>query len=232
MKQAIPILCAAVILLVPVDSAWSLDTGLASRAPSSAQNSRQAGSSIAARKKLLAMRKGVGVGTQAGFGGVNVMNREGVRPEDLRPPSATMCALQGMSGQARPTAVTRQEASGRVILSTDPSNLSGQSADIYSACDSTGKRSRAGLKAGSGSLLVDATGGRGPGGVPSRLPNAKTKSIYDARTNMLVGTKATKDRTASFANQPTKSTSLFDPATGGIKPPKVMSAYGIYQQTP
>ena len=185
-----------------------------------------------ARKKLLAMRKGVGVGPQAGFGGVNVMNREGIRPEDLRPPSASMCALQGMSGQARPTAITRQEASGRVILSNDPSNLNGQSTDIYSACDSTGKRARAGIKPGSGSRLVDATGGRGQSGTPSRLAASKTKSIYDTRTNMLIGTKATKDHTASFANQPTKSNSLFDPATGGIKPPKVMGAYSVYQQTP
>lgn len=230
MKHVIPILCASVILLAPIDSAWSLDTGFASRAPSSALNSQQKSSSFMARKKLLAMRKGPGA--QAGFGGVNVMNREGVRPEDLRPPSATMCAMQGISGHARPSAVSRQEASGRVVLSTDPSSLSGQSADIYSACDSTGKHARAGLKSGSGSLLVDATGGRGPGGAPSRLPNAKAKSIYDARTNMLVGTKATRDRTAGFANQPTKSTSLFDPVTGGIKPPKVMSAYSVYQQAP
>lgn len=231
MKQTIPLLCAAVVLLVPVDSAWSLDTGLASRPSSPALNSQQSGSSLAARKRLLAMRKGVGA--QAGFGGVNVMNREGVRPEDLRPPSATMCALQGMSGRAKSTAVTRQEASGRVVLSTDPSNLSGQSADIYSACDSTDKRgARAGLKPSSGSLLVDSTGGRINGTATTRQPNAKTKSIYDARTNMLLGTRATKDRTAGFANQPTKSTSLFDPVTGGIKPPKVMSAYSIYQQTP
>lgn len=230
MKRAIPILCAAVILLLPTEAAWSLDTGFASRSPSSAQSSRQAGSSIVARKKLLAMRKGVGA--QAGFGGVNVMNREGVRPEDLRPPSATMCALQGISGQAKPTAKTRQDASGRVVLSTDPSSLSGQSADIYSACDSTGKRARAGLKPGSGSLLVDSTGGRVPGSTSPRLATARSKGIYDARTNMLLGTKATKDRTASFANQPSRSTSLFDPATGGIKPPKVMSAYSVYQQNP
>lgn len=193
-------------------------------------NNPQAGSSMAARKKLLAMRKGVGA--QAGFGGVNVMNREGVRPEDLRPPSATMCALQGMSGQARPTAVTRQEASGRVTLSTDPSNLNGKSADIYSACDSSGKRTRSALKPAGGSLLVGSTGGRGPGGTAPRLANARSKSVYDARTNMLVGTKATRDRTVGFANQPTHSTSLFDPATGGLKPPKVMSAYGVYQQSP
>ncbi|RTL40008.1 MAG: hypothetical protein EKK49_03375 [Rhodocyclaceae bacterium] len=230
MKQVIPLLCATVILLAPVDYAWSLDTGFASRAPSSALNSQQNSSSFMARKKLLAMRKGPGA--QAGFGGVNVMNREGVRPEDLRPPSATMCAMQGISGHAKPSAVSRQEASGRVVLSTDPSSLSGQSADIYSACDSAGKRTRAGLRPGNGSLLVDSTGGRIDNTAAARLRNAKTKSIYDARTNMLVGSKATKDRTAGFANQPAKSTSLFDPITGGIKPPKVMSAYSVYQQTP
>lgn len=226
MKHAISILCATAILAAPVDSAWSLDTGLASRAPSSALSRQQAGSSMMARKKLLAMRKGVGA--QAGFGGVNVMNREGVRPEDLRPPSATLCALQGISGQARSTATTRQEASGRIVLSTDPSNLSGQSADIYSTCDSNGKRARTGVKPGGGSLLA-GVGGRSPG---ARLASAKRKSIYDTRTNILIGTTATRDRTAGFANQPSRSSSLFDPATGGIRPPKVMSAYGVYQQTP
>lgn len=193
-------------------------------------NAHQNSISMQGRKKLLALRKGAGA--QGGFGGVNVMKREGIRPEDLRPPSATICALQGISGQARPTAITRQEASGKLVLSTDPSNLNGQSADIYSNCDSTGQRAKPLQRPGGASLLVDATGGRLPTSATNRLAAARGKSIYDAKTNTLLGTKATKDRAAGFANQPTKSTSLFDPATGGLKPPKVLGAYNVYQQTP
>lgn len=121
------------------------------------------------------------------YGGAYSASQNGKRPQDLKRPSATSCALHEQT---------------RGI--TAPMNRSG---DIYADCSGNRK-----------------------GSIRPRGSN-KPASAYNARTNTL---KAASDgyvnRSASSAMMPRKAPSMYDPATGVLKPSKKQNAYQIYQQ--
>lgn len=156
---------------------------------------------------------GVAQGSASSLGRSALMGQamqNGVRPEDLRGPTASECAMRELSGKA-PTLTNRQDAGGRSHAFTDASSLQGQnrSGDIYGDCDSS----------------------TGLSGLNARGVTSNQASIYDKRTGTL---KAAKDgyvnRTATSSMMPKRVESSFDPVTGMLKPPKVMSAYQqIYQ---
>ena len=125
--------------------------------------------------------------TAVPYGGAYSASQNGKRPQDLKRPSATSCALHEQT---------------RGI--TAPMNRSG---DIYADCSGNRK-----------------------GSIRPRGSN-KPASAYNARTNTL---KAASDgyvnRSASSAMMPRKVPSMYDPATGVLKPSKKQNAYQIYQQ--
>ena len=122
------------------------------------------------------------------YGGAYSASQNGKRPQDLKRPSATSCALHEQT---------------RGI--TAPMNRSG---DIYADCSGSKK-----------------------GTFRPRSAKSKPASAYNARTNTL---KAASDgyvnRSASSAMMPRKAPSMYDPATGVLKPSKKQNAYQIYQQ--
>jgi len=122
------------------------------------------------------------------YGGAYSASQNGKRPQDLKRPSATSCALHEQT---------------RGI--TTPTSRSG---DIYADCSGSKK-----------------------GSFRPRSANNKPASAYNARTNTL---KAASDgyvnRSASSAMMPKKAPSMYDPATGVLKPSKKQNAYQIYQQ--
>ena len=81
----------------------------------------------------------------------------------------------------------------------------------------------------SGDIYADCSGNK-KGSIRPRGGN-KPASAYNARTNTL---KAASDgyvnRSASSAMMPRKAPSMYDPATGVLKPSKKQNAYQIYQQ--
>ena len=81
----------------------------------------------------------------------------------------------------------------------------------------------------SGDIYADCSGSR-KGSIRPRGGN-KPASAYNARTNT---PKAASDgyvnRSASSAMMPRKAPSMYDPATGVLKPSKKQNAYQIYQQ--
>lgn len=156
---------------------------------------------------------GIAQGSASSLGRSALMGQamqNGVRPEDLRGPTASECAMRELSGKA-PSLTNRQDAGGRARAFTDASSLQGQnrSGDIYGDCDSS----------------------MGLSGLNARSVASMQGSAFDKRTGTL---KAAKDgyvnRTATSSMMPKKIETSFDPVTGMLKPPKVMSAYQqIYQ---
>lgn len=147
-----------------------------------------------------------GAGSAVPFGGAYSPSRHGTRPEALRRPTATLCGLQGQT-QGR-AATTRQDASGKVHLFNDPGSLKNRNGNIYGNCGGT---SAPGIRRGSGT--------------------GKITSAYNARTNTLkAATDGYVNRSASNALMPKKVPSMYDPATGALKPSKSLNAYQIYQR--
>lgn len=140
------------------------------------------------------------------FGGAYSPTQVGKRPEDLKRPSAGSCALRAQSGGS-PGRTTRQEASGKVHVFNDPATLSKRSGNIYADCDAA------------------------PPGMRARSKAAKPATAYNRSTNTL---KAASDgyvnRSATSSMMPRKAPSMYDPATGVLRPSKKLDAYQIYQQ--
>lgn len=145
-------------------------------------------------------------GSATPFGGAYSPSRNGKRPGELRRPSSTMCALQS---RTRGTSTsTRQDASGKLHLFNDPSSLKNRNGDIYGNC---GTSAGTGIRRGTGS--------------------GKVTSAYNARTNTLkAATDGYVNRSASSAMLPKRPPSMYDPATGALKPSKSLNAYQIYQR--
>ena len=140
------------------------------------------------------------------FGGAYSPTQVGKRPEDLKRPSASTCALRAQSGASAGRA-TRQEASGKTHVFNDPAALSKRSGNIYADCD-------AALP-----------------GMHARSKAAKPATAYNRSTHTL---KAASDgyvnRSATSSMMPRKAPSMYDPATGVLRPAKKLDAYQIYQQ--
>lgn len=150
------------------------------------------------------------------FGGAYSATRNGKRPGDLRRPSSTMCALQGKTLSSPST--TRQDASGKLHLFNDPGSLKSRNGNIYGNC---------GTGTGTGAGLIRGTGVRMDTGMGTRPP----ASAYNARTNTLkAATDGYVNRSASNALMPKKAPSMYDPATGVLKPSKSLNPYQIYQR--
>lgn len=136
------------------------------------------------------------------FGGAGY--RDTQRRQDVKRPSSTICALHE---QTRDIGTTRQDASGKVILFNDPRSQQNASGNIYDDCDKALVR----------------------GSFPRKTD--KLKSAYNARTNTLnAATDGYVNRTASSSMMPKRVESMYDPATGTLKPRKRPDAYNIYQQ--
>jgi hypothetical protein len=185
-KSVLSLSMLASLLMVTSTSALALDHGLAG---GSASLKRSANSATP-------------------FGGAYSPTQNGKRPDELRRPSSTMCALQGSTRTRSATTSTRQEASGKLHLFNDPSTLKSRNGDIYGNC---GGSSGAGIRRGAGS--------------------GKVTSAYNSRTNTLkAATDGYVNRSASSAMMPKKAPSMYDPATGVLKPSKSLNAYQIYQR--
>ncbi len=149
------------------------------------------------------MKRGAGSATP--FGGAYSPTQNGKRPDEFRRPSSTMCALQGRTRGAATS--SRQDASGKLHLFNDPSSLKSRNGDIYGNCANSG----AAIRRGTGS--------------------GKVTSAYNSRTNTLkAATDGYVNRSASSAMMPKKAPSMYDPATGVLKPSKSLNAYQIYQR--
>lgn len=138
------------------------------------------------------------------FGGVRRPGQDGVRPGDLRRPSANPCA----SSVQPPASVPglRRDPSGRVQVTGAPASGTARSGNIYSCASDAGK--------------IRANAGAG-----------RAKSAYNARTNTLnAATDGYVNRSATSSMMPRKTPSMYDPATGTLKPRSRPSAYDIYQR--
>ncbi|HMY49598.1 MAG TPA: hypothetical protein PLD90_08165 [Rhodocyclaceae bacterium] len=147
--------------------------------------------------------------------------QNGPQIKDLRRPSASECAMRELAGKKSPGMTANGQAgSGKVTTYTDASSLRGRSGDIYGDCDGAqGMRRRgAGGSTGTSSFV----------GIGSAT---RPQTAYDRRTGTL---KAAKDgyvnRAATSSMMPKHPESAYDPVTGTLKPPRVQSAYQIYQQ--
>lgn len=139
------------------------------------------------------------------FGGAYAPTQVGKRPEELKRPGVGNCgpsARRGGTGR-----VTRQDAAGKVHVFNDPAGLTNRNGNIYADCNSALPTMRSG----------SAT--------------ARPTTAYNRSTNTL---KAAKDgyinRSATSAMMPRKAPSMYDPATGVLRPPKKLNDYQIYQQ--
>jgi hypothetical protein len=138
------------------------------------------------------------------FGGAYAPSQVGKRPQDLQRPGAGNCGPRAKAGAGR---VTRQDAAGKVHVFNDPAGLANRNGNIYADCNAPRPTMRPGSKA------------------------AKPATAYNRSTNTL---KAARDgyinRSATSAMMPRKAPSMYDPATGVLRPPKKLNDYQIYQQ--
>jgi hypothetical protein len=155
---------------------------------------------------VLAAGSGLPTGAAPPFGTVRAQAQAGVRPEGLRRPSASQCPPQNRAGSG--VASTRRDPSGRIHVYGETTALNNRNGNIYNC---TGVP-------GSGKIRANAGAGR-------------PKSAYNARTNTLnAATDGYVNRSATSSMMPRKSPSLYDPATGVIKPSRKLNAYEIYQR--
>ncbi len=139
------------------------------------------------------------------FGGAYAPSQVGKRPQDQQRQGAGNCGPRAKtSGTGR---VTRQDAAGKVHIFNDPAGLTNRNGNIYADCNGARPTMRPGSKA------------------------AKPATAYNRSTNTL---KAAKDgyinRSATSSMMPRKAPSMYDPATGVLRPPKKLNDYQIYQQ--
>ncbi len=145
-------------------------------------------------------------GSATAFGGVHAPGQVGVRPEDLRRPSSTLCGPGSRTGTGLST--TRRDPSGRIQISGGDAGQIGRNGNIYN-CSGTG---------GSGKIRANAGAG-------------KARSAYNARTNTLnAATDGYVNRSATSSMMPRKTPSMYDPATGVLRTTRKPSAYDIYQR--
>lgn len=139
------------------------------------------------------------------FGGAYSPTQVGKRPQDLQRPGVSNCGPRAKAGSSG--RVTRQDASGKVYVFNDTAGLSNRNGNIYGNCNSPRPTMRPGSK------------------------TAKPATAYNRSTNTL---KAARDgyinRSATSAMMPRKAPSMYDPATGVLRPPKKLNDYQIYQQ--
>ena len=151
-----------------------------------------------------AIRKAAGA-QAVPFGGAYSPTQAGKRPQDLQRPGVNNCGPRAKAGSSG--RITRQEASGKVHVFNDTAGLTKRSGNIYGDCTSPRPTLRPG----------------------SRM--AKPATAYNRSTNTL---KAAKDgyinRSATSSMMPRKAPSMYDPATGVLRPAKKLDAYQIYQQ--
>lgn len=150
------------------------------------------------------------------FGGAYSPSQVGKRPEDLKRPSSTSCALHEQTRGVVPS--MRQDASGKIRTLGDMSANKRRNGDIYADCTNSGDRV-ARLRSGVGSSTV----------ISSRS-GTKTNSAYNRNNTLKAATDGYVNRSASSSMMPKKAPTMYDPATGILKPSKTMNAYQIYQQ--
>lgn len=149
------------------------------------------------------------------FGGINPAGQGGVRPENLKGPSGTVCNSQGMGN-----GTTRRDPSGKVQLFNDTRALRSRSGNVYGNCND----SASGIRPHLPGTTSSAASGR-------LIGKNKTKSAFNSQTNTLkAASDGYVDRSATSSMMPKKRASLYDPTTGGLRQPKVMDPYQIYQR--
>lgn len=145
-------------------------------------------------------------GSATPFGGARAPGQVGVRPESLRRPSSTLCGPGNRSGSSM--AITRRDPSGRIQISGGTAAQSNRNGNIYN-CAGTGASGKIRANAGVG----------------------KARSAYNARTNTLnAATDGYVNRSATSSMMPRKTPSMYDPATGVLRPSSKLNAYDIYQR--
>lgn len=151
-------------------------------------------------------RAGLGAtpGSATPFGGARAPGQVGVRPEGLPRPSSSLCASQAQGRGSM--ASTRRDPSGRIQVFGDPAAGPRPSGSIYTCAG--------------GSSKIRANAGAG-----------KARSAYNGRTNTLnAATDGYVNRSATSSMMPRKTPSMYDPATGALRPPRRASAYDVYQR--
>ncbi len=145
-------------------------------------------------------------GSATPFGGVRAPGQVGVRPESLRRPSSTLCGPGSRPGGG--VATTRRDPSGRIQISGGAATQGNRNGNIYN-CAGSGANGKIRANAGTG----------------------KARSAYNARTNTLnAATDGYLNRSATSSMMPRKTPSMYDPATGALKPARRLNAYDIYQR--
>lgn len=149
------------------------------------------------------------------FGGINREGQGGVRPENLKGPSGTVC-----NSRSTNSGTTRRDPSGKVQIFNDTRSLRSRSGNVYGNCND------------SASAIGKRLPGTASGGATGRLTGKnKPKSAFNSQTNTLkAASDGYVDRSATSSMMPRKRASLYDPATGGLRQPKVMDPYQIYQR--
>ncbi|WP_374262938.1 hypothetical protein [Zoogloea sp.] len=181
-KSALLLSCATCVALFAPPAAFALDT-----------SSAGSGQGPAAR-----------AGKVVPFGGAYSTSRDGKRAQDIKPPSATICALRE---QTRGIGTTRQDASGKVQVFNDPSSLSRRRGDIYGGCNT-----------GPGAVMAPRTGGGRP------------TTAYTRGNTLKAASDGYVNRSATSSMMPKKAPSMYDPVTGTLRPRKRPNAYQIYQE--
>ncbi len=146
--------------------------------------------------------------TRAGtpFGTLRSPGQAGIRPESLRRPSSTLCPTQSQADND--IASTRRDPSGRIHVFGDMATQQNRNGNIYSC-----------------------TGVPGSGKKRAYAGTGRAKSAYNARTNTLnAATDGYVNRSATSSMMPRKAPSMYDPATGVLKPSRKLNAYEIYQR--
>ena len=79
--------------------------------------------------------------------------------------------------------------------------------------------------------IYSCTGVPGSGKKRAYAGTGRAKSAYNARTNTLnAATDGYVNRSATSSMMPRKAPSMYDPATGVLKPSRKLNAYEIYQR--
>lgn len=154
-------------------------------------------------------------GSALPFGGINPEGQGGVRPENLKGPSGMVCnSRNGNSG------TTRRDPSGKVQVFNDTRSLRSRSGNVYGNCNDS-----------AGGMGRHLPGTQSSGATGMLIGKNKTKSAFNSQTNTLkAASDGYVDRSATSSMMPRKRASLYDPATGGLRQPKVMDPYQIYQR--
>lgn len=155
-------------------------------------------------------------GSALPFGGINPEGQGGVRPENLKGPSGMVCNSRGAN-----SGTTRRDPSGKVQIFNDTRSLRSRSGNVYGNCNDSA--SGIGLRPLPGTTSSGTTG--------RLVGKNKTKSAFNSQTNTLkAASDGYVDRSATSSMMPRKRASLYDPTTGGLRQPKVMDPYQIYQR--